>query len=550
MTRYRIVKRIAVALNLLLLIVFMCSESRASIAYRTVALSGETAPGSSAVFRSFGGVIINNVGNVALRGSLLDEFGFTVEGVWAESQGELVYFASEGDPAPGYDPGIRYRSIGVPHMDDAGRVTFSAWVRGRDSGNDLINDHGIWLYSNESSSVVMFGGQPVPGLPGVTFNNWLEPKISASGKITIAAITQGNVTDLTNSGFWTKEAGPLQSVILEGQAAPGTSPGTVFGAEGSRNAFQYFLTNNNGQLLFLAELLGNDVNSLNNRGLWVEVNGSFRLVAREGDSVPGLPASIVFGDQYDSAFLFPAFNDNGRVAFKSTYTLAGNNTARSHGVWSEGGGTLHLVARQGGRPPDMESGVVFDGFTDVNINNAGQTAFFGQLSGTGIFDSNDSGLWMETGGVLELVIREGMRAPGTPEGVNFGLAFSPLFNTFNDSIINDLGQIAFEGSLFGQGVNEANDRGIWATRPDGQMVIIAREGDIYDANDDPLIQDLRTIEQINLDGSFNNASQLVFRLYFTDGSEGVFVATIPEPGASGLVGLGLLSLIRRQVRPS
>ena len=53
------------------------------------------------------------------------------------------------------------------------------------------------------------------------------------------------------------------------------------------------------------------------------------------------------------------------------------------------------------------------------LNNAGQTAFFANLTGSGVDATNDLGIWSEGTGSLALVAREGSHAPGTPSGVNF-----------------------------------------------------------------------------------------------------------------------------------
>jgi len=44
----------------------------------------------------------------------------------------------------------------------------------------------------------------------------------------------------------------------------------------------------------------------------------------------------------------------------------------------------------------------------------------------------------------------------------------------------------------------------------------------------------------------NENDQFAFKAIFTDGSSGIFVATIPEPAGAGLMGLGILALIRRR----
>ncbi|MEM7625611.1 MAG: hypothetical protein AAF333_08285 [Planctomycetota bacterium] len=74
------------------------------------------------------------------------------------------------------------------------------------------------------------------------------------------------------------------------------------------------------------------------------------------------------------------------------------------------------------------------------------------------------------------------------------------------------------------------------------------------------MNDARTIKSVLLantatggeDGRatvFNDPGQLVFTLRFTDGSDGVFVATIPEPTSAAAAALvlltGLFSLRRR-----
>jgi hypothetical protein len=173
------------------------------------------------------------------------------------------------------------------------------------------------------------------------------------------------------------------------------------------------------------------------------------------------------------------------------------------------------------------------------LNGAGQTAFFGRLTGTGVDSTNDSGIWSEGGGSgLALVAREGDAAPGTAYGVNFS-SFD-----FSFPVLNGAGQTAFRGFLTGSGVDSSNNTGLWATDLNGDLQLIVRAGDLFDVNDDPLIEVLRTVSLVGFFGGiggedgrgtgFNDAGQLAFRLGFTDGSQGIFVANLN--GASGLLG--------------
>ena len=84
------------------------------------------------------------------------------------------------------------------------------------------------------------------------------------------------------------------------------------------------------------------------------------------------------------------------------------------------------------------------------------------------------------------------------------------------------------------------------------MVEIARTGELFDVNDDPLVDDLREIVSLSFfanigDGNggasaFNDQGQLAFAAFFNDGTSGVFVSNlvataVPEPILLGDVNL-------------
>ena len=94
----------------------------------------------------------------------------------------------------------------------------------------------------------------------------------------------------------------------------------------------------------------------------------------------------------------------------------------------EGGTLTHRTVALTGEPaPGTEDGVVFSSFTTgLNhwimrpvIDDQGRVAFIALLTGDGVNESNQSGIWSEGSGDLSLVVRTGMQAPGTPAGVVF-----------------------------------------------------------------------------------------------------------------------------------
>ena len=80
------------------------------------------------------------------------------------------------------------------------------------------------------------------------------------------------------------------------------------------------------------------------------------------------------------------------------------------------------------------------------------------------------------------------------------------------------------------GVTAANDEGYWAQDLSGNLRLLVREGDTITVAPG----DLRTIATFGLSGDargfqFDDLGNLMFRANFTDGSQGVFVVSVPEP---------------------
>jgi len=129
---------------------------------------------------------------------------------------------------------------------------------------------------------------------------------------------------------------------------------------------------------------------------------------------------------------------------------------------------VQVIAHSGDAAPGTPSGVVFDGFSGMVVNNLGATAFVGALQGTGVTADNDSGLWVGSVNALSLAAREDVFAPGTIGDARFAQFFFPS--------LNSLGQIEVFAQLRGSGVSAASEFGTWSGLP-SSIQLAYRNGD-------------------------------------------------------------------------
>jgi len=519
---------------------------------RTVVLSGNAAPGTSSGVNfsglSFSLPVLNAAGQTAfswrLTGTGVDSRND--RGIWSEGGGAgLALVARTGDPAPGTSSGVNFRSLSpFPVLNGAGQTAFLGLLTAMNSSG-----RSIWSAGGGAGlALVARTGDAVPGTSsGVNFTYFKKPVLNDAGQTAFFGQLY-DTNNNSNTGIWSEGGGAgLALVARTGDPAPGTSSGVNFLFS---NPPHFPILNGAGQTAFSGFLTGTGVDSSNDRGIWSEGGGAgLALVARAGDAAPGTSSGVNFSD-----FGHSVLNSAGQTAFSGYLTGTGVDSSNGWGIWSEGGGAgLALVARTGDAAPGTSSGVNFSSFDRPVLNGAGQTAFSGGLTGTGVDSSNDRGIWSAGGGAgLALVVRAGDPAPGTSSGVNFrSFAKSP--------VLNSEGQTAFVGGLTGMGVDGSNEWGIWAEDRLGALTLIARKGDQLDVDDGPGI-DLRTITNFhflsrggNEDGrpsGFNDLGQLAFFAEFTDGSSGIFVsnlAAIPEPNSLLLGALATVGMLVQRI---
>jgi sugar lactone lactonase YvrE len=212
---------------------------------------------------------------------------------------------------------------------------------------------------------------------------------------------------VTTTGTGSPVDGPLATFTTLGfettlVAATGTTTGTTYASLGNA------AVNSTDGVAFRATLAGGSATT----GIWANQGTSaLDLIARTGSEAPGT-GGAVFATLTD-----PVYNNNNAVAFGGTLKVATGLVTRvtASGVWSTGGGSLQLVAREGGVAPGTNGGT-FEAFSSLGLSDSGGVILMATLNpstSAGVTTANDVGIWEgNSTGDLHLVLRLGDNVGG------------------------------------------------------------------------------------------------------------------------------------------
>lgn len=298
----------------------------------------------------------------------------------------------------------------------------SVSVSGVASLVDLVNPNGVATFAYYQS--------------GTTANYGSVTATQSLGNGTSAVVVTGSLSGIQPGSTYhfrlvtTSSAGTFYGAD---QTLVGPAPAT-FTLEASTkdpvtgiaravySGFGYPAINASSHVAFAATITGTStnagINSANNSGIWADdINGVRQLVVRTGTAsvAPGTTRAVF------STLSDPVYNNNEVVAFRGALktgvgdaVLTPYNTTT--GIWSNDGGTLHLVARMGTQAPDCPAGARFGSVVQFALADQGGASNQGGvillanliLSSGGVTAANAQGVWaVDTAGALHLVIRNG-----------------------------------------------------------------------------------------------------------------------------------------------
>ncbi len=514
------------------LLIAAAAGHASDVRFQTVALSGDPAPGlGPVVFDWFSDPRLTTT----TQGDPMPRIAFWADlagpgvsentngSIWSDRTGSLALVAREGDPSP--IPNLVWGAFPSPGaarfgVSDQG-LAFTASLFDPAQPN-LSTNLGMFAETSPGGGfqLVAREGDPAPGLglpAGTTFAN-----------LPVAPFNNFNANK--GLGIWGGGPGMVNLLVHSGLPAAGLS-GSSYGflnnpsgvvAGGGTIAFAFSAT------LFPFPPMGGQPTG---SGIWTRTFSSPTLVAVTGGLAFGQPSTIKYKDL--SAQPQPVMTSGtARAAFWASMMEGGvtpNNDAGIFVVQSAASAQGPRV-REGDAAPGVGPGVFFSSFSRQfpvtgDGNNVAFLAFRAALTGEGVSNLNNSGIWLmpiPTQGSLgsSLVAREGDQVPRLPEGT--------FYASFSDPFVNEVGQVAFLARLRGPAVVQetsavlmATERaGLNPTYPAGSVAPLVRSGDLFDVGGG----ELRKVDEIIFDSgpagsngvAFGRNGMLVFKLGFRD----------------------------------
>lgn len=451
------------------------------------------------------------------------------QGIWKGTGSGLSLIARTGTTVPDIAGTVfDYLPI-VPAITDAGEITILASLRIGIGGVTVNDDTGIWSeVGGGGLSLVLREGDAVPGLPGVLVGRLATGAYATAttgvttGETAFSVTFKGASTDTAILRASVSGASvAVQVVARENRPAPGTALqfGNIAGSYSDPARMDA-----TGNLVFAALTKPG-----NKEGLWYQpVGGSLAKVLMADDIAPGT------GGATFSRIQRPSIGSNGRIAFRAMLNANGDNSTslRNDGIWfgdAANPASFTCILRRGdtnatvtGLTATQKVGNVWGGW----LSNGNRGAWKGWVdmdgNGTSAAPTDVHGIYANTSGTMELIVKVGDAAPGVA---------GATFTGFDLPLVGGQEQAAFLGIIAGPGVTSANNQGVWCEGANGGgLTLVLRSGDVITTT-----QGAKTVQAIDFPGSgqtdrrweqpvMDSNGRILMNVIFTDGSSSQLIS--------------------------
>jgi len=378
------------------------------VTYTVIATSGQSAPGLSGItFEAVADPRVDDLGRVVFWSRLAGTgvTTFNDGSLWTTRTGPLSLLLREDSAIPGGSD--LFVGLGTPAWSGNGKLGLTASIGSGafsfpttlaqfvESGPSLslvvretvplpivgllsLNDFGAVVYrAGDGSSLfstrsgaplsIVKTGDPAPGASSAqaTFLLLGQPAHNALGGAAYWATVTYPGQTVPESGIWSDASG-LQRIARTGQQAPGLNAGVVFAELDSTPRIDAA-----GSVAFWARLSGPGVTASNDGSVWRTAGGVAQIIAREGESAPGLSGLTIAGlARHVQA------SDSGVTLFWGSVNGSGVDGTNNSVIWSNDPlRGLGVVAREGTQVPELPAGVVFGALGRPGITPFGRTVF-------------------------------------------------------------------------------------------------------------------------------------------------------------------------------
>lgn len=484
----------------------------------TVFRPGDPVPGMAGFTMSgVGGLASINDHGVMLYAATIAGDGVTASNnhvLIGGTLGSRSVIARERDPVhglPGYihlPPSANHSGFSDLIVMPTGEVGFVADVAPEGTANIV---KAILTGAVGATTPALYETGPAPGFPSDQFQFFAPTAPMIGGGV---ALMHGQARPVTN-----------QQVLWAGSDLDGVIPLLQTGLQAPDlpigvNLLQFggnsLVLNTQGRIAFHATLaLGGSVTSSNRVLFYEGPPTQLEVLARANDPVPGLPGAVYTMLRTESLRI----NAAGAVCFQSAVTGGGTGEV----IVSKGAGQAFVLAKNGDPVPGLPGVTLTQVSTGrIDLNGLGRVAFTARLAGA---PSNaDSAIFIGDPGGIEMILREGDPLPGgfmTPD-----LGSAAWF-------FNDRDQFVFILTI-------ADRQTLFATRPNGDKVLLARAGSLFSTGDGFAGVVGATVpwqfgSGARAGGSgrsviFDNTGRLILSMLFTGSTgSGLFVFDIDDP---------------------